>query len=71
MPPGAPHTPPLVVALVVVAAVGVCMMAAAVMIPTMLGHLGVWPVLAGGSAGLIGALCGLWVIQKKRDRTLR
>ena len=64
MPPGAPHSPPLVVALVVVAAVAVCMMAAAVMVPTMLGRLGAWPVLAGGSVALVGALWALWVIPR-------
>jgi hypothetical protein len=72
MSPGAPHTPPRVVALVVVVvAVGVCMMAAATMVPTMLGRLGAWPVFGIGFVALVGALAALWVIQKKRDRTSR
>lgn len=70
-PFGQPDTPLLVVGLVVVAALGVCMMAAAVMLPAMLGRLGAWPVLLSGFVALLGALYALWVIQKKRDRTLR
>ena len=71
MPPGVPPTPPLVVALAVVAAVGACMLAAAVMAPTMLGDLGAWPVAIVGVVALVGALAALGMIQHKRDRPLR
>jgi hypothetical protein len=71
MLPSAPHTPAVVVLLVVVTAVAVCMMAAAITVPDLLGRLGAWPVLVGGLVVVVGALSALWGIQKKRDRTLR
>ena len=68
----APPRPSLVAgALAVVIALAICAMAAAVMVPTMLGGVGAWPVLIAGGVVLITALRGLWLIQKRRDRTLR
>lgn len=57
--------------LVVLAAVGVCMIAASMMATTMLGSFGGWPAVAVGFVLLVASLAGLWVIQKERDRTLR
>jgi len=71
MPPGPPSTPPLVVALTVLAALRVCAIAAAAMVPAMLGKVGAWPVLVGGTIALGAALAALWVIAKRRDRPLR
>lgn len=71
MAPGPPRTPPLVVALVVLAALGACMVAAAGIVPGLLGHLGAWPVFVAGFLALLASLAGLWVTQKRRDRTLR
>jgi hypothetical protein len=68
--PDPPRTPPLVLVLVVVAALGVCAIAAAVMVPALLGTLGAWPVLVAGVLMLITALAALWVIQRRRDHTL-
>lgn len=51
-------------------AIGVCAIAAAVMVPALLGGLGSWPVLVAGVLMLIAALAALWVIQRRRDRTL-
>jgi protein-S-isoprenylcysteine O-methyltransferase Ste14 len=65
-----PRTPPSVVVLTVVAALGVCAIAAAAMVPALLGGLGAWPVLVAGLLLLIAALAALWVIQRRRDRTL-
>lgn len=65
-----PRRPPLVLVLTVVAALGLCAIAAAVMVPTLLGRLGAWPVLVAGLLMLIAALAALWVIQRRRDRTL-
>jgi peptidoglycan/LPS O-acetylase OafA/YrhL len=61
----------LVGALTVVIALGVCGVASAVMVPTMLGGVGAWPVLIAGCVMLVGALVALWIIQKRRDHTLR
>jgi hypothetical protein len=61
----------LVGALTVIIALGVCGIASAVMVPTMLGGVGAWPVLIAGSVMLIVALFGLWIIQQRRDDTLR
>jgi hypothetical protein len=47
------------------------MIAAAVMVPTMLGGLGAGPVLVGGFVALIASLSALWVFHRKRDETLR
>ena len=60
-----------VVVLVVIAALAACAVAAATMVPTMLGSLGAWPVLAGGLIALGAALGALWMIHKQRDRSLR
>ena len=68
----APPRPSLAMGvLTVVIALGVCAIAAAVMVPAMLGGVGAWPVLVAGCVLLTVALCGLWLVQKRRDRTLR
>jgi hypothetical protein len=61
----------LVGALTLLIALGVCGVASAVMVPTMLGGVGAWPVLIAGCVMLISALVALWIIQKRRDDTLR
>ena len=53
-----------------VVALGVCAIAAGVMVPALLGSLGAWPVLVAGVLMLIAALAALWVILRRRDRTL-
>ena len=68
--PDPPRTPPSVFVLTVVAALGVCAVAAAVMVPALLGSLGAWPVLVAGVLMLIAGLAALWVILRRRDRTL-
>jgi hypothetical protein len=68
--PDPPRTPPLVFVLTVIVALGACAIAAAVMVPALLGSLGAWPVLVAGVEILIAALAALWVIQRRRDRTL-
>jgi len=65
-----PRVPALVWVLTVLAALGVCAIAAAVMVPALLGSLGAWPVFVAGVLMLIAALPALWVIQRRRDRTL-
>ena len=65
-----PRTPPLVFVLTTVVALGVCAIAASVMAPGLLGSLGGWPLLVAGLLMLIAALAALWVIQRRRDRTL-
>ena len=70
--PDPPGRPPLsVVVLLVLAAVGACMIAASMMVTDMLGMFGGWPAVAVGFVLLMGSVWGLWVIQKARDRTLR
>jgi hypothetical protein len=54
----------------VIAALGVCAIAAAAMVPALLGSLGAWLVLVAGLVALVAALAALWVIQRRRDRTL-
>ena len=72
VPNGRPDRPPLkVVVLVVLAAVGVCMIAASMMVASMLGAFGGWPAVIVGFVLLTASLSGLWVIQKARDSTLR
>jgi len=67
-----PRTPPSVVVLTTVVALAVCAIAAAVMVPALLGSLGAWPVLVAGALVLIVALAALWVIQRRgRDRSLQ
>ncbi len=68
--PNPPRVPPLVVVLTVVVALGVCAIAAAVMVPALLGSLGSWPVLVAGTLVLVAALAVLWVIQRRRDSTM-
>ncbi|HEY5428340.1 MAG TPA: hypothetical protein VIK04_04430 [Solirubrobacteraceae bacterium] len=58
-------------ALTVIIALSVCAIAAAVMVPAMLGGVDAWTVLVAGCVVLIAGLGGLWVIQKRRDRALR
>lgn len=65
-----PRVPPFVFVLTVVVAVGVCTIAVAVMVPALLDGLGAWPVLVAGALMLIAGLAALWVIQRRRDRTL-
>jgi Flp pilus assembly protein TadB len=61
--PGSPRTPPAVFVLTAAVAVGSCAIVAAVV-------LGSWPVIAGGAVVMGAALVRLWVIQRRRDRTL-
>jgi hypothetical protein len=65
-----PRTPWSVVALAAIAALGVCAMAAAAMVPALLDGLGAWPVLVAGALMLVAALVALWRIHRRRDRTL-
>ena len=58
-------------ALTVITALGICAIAAAVMVPTMLGGVGAWPVLLGGFVAVLVGLGGLWEVQRRRDRGLR
>jgi hypothetical protein len=67
----ADRPPVKVLVLVVLAAVGVCMVAAAMMVSSMLGAFGGWLGVVVGSALLTATLVALWVIQRARDRTLR
>jgi biopolymer transport protein ExbB/TolQ len=60
----------LAVALTIVISLGVCAMAAAVMVLTMLGGVGAWPVLAAGCIVLVTALAVLWLSETRRDRRL-
>ena len=69
MQPVAPRASLVMGALTVVVALGICAIAAAVMVPTMLGRVGAWPVLVAGCVLLTGALGGLWRIVKRRDLT--
>ena len=68
--PEPPRTPRSVFVLTAVVAVGVCAMAAAVMVPALLGGVGAWPLIVAGVLLLIVGLGALWVIQRRRDRTL-
>jgi len=56
--------------LTVVAGLAVCAIAAAVMVPTMLGSVGAWPVLACGAVVLVAAVAALWMLYRRRDRML-
>jgi hypothetical protein len=53
------------------AALGVCALAAAVMVPDMLGGLRAWPVLAAGVSVLLVSLGGLWAVRPQRGRQPR
>jgi sterol desaturase/sphingolipid hydroxylase (fatty acid hydroxylase superfamily) len=68
--PGPPRTPAWVFVLTTLVALGTCAIAAAVMVPALLGGLGAWPVLVAGLLIVIAALAWLWVIHRRRDRTL-
>ncbi|MGH2849537.1 MAG: hypothetical protein ACRDLP_02870 [Solirubrobacteraceae bacterium] len=68
--PDPPRPPPVVFVLVAVAAIGVCAFAAAALVPALLGGLGAWPVIVAGLLMLIAALVALWVIHRRRDRSL-
>lgn len=65
--PDAPRTSPLAVVLTVAAALGVCGLAVAVMVPTMLGGLSTWAVFGAGVVVLLVALGGLWALERQRD----
>jgi hypothetical protein len=67
---GPPPTPPAAVVLTTIVALGVCAIAAAVMVPALLGSLGAWPVLVAGVLMVIAALAALWVILRRRDQSL-
>ena len=69
MPPGVPRTPLWAVGLALVAGLGICAVAAALMVPDVLARLGVraWPVLVGGFVALFASLAGLWAFERKRD----
>jgi hypothetical protein len=56
--------------LTVAVALGICAVAAAIMVPVMLGR-GALPVLVVGLMTLAGALAALWMIQRRRDRFLQ
>jgi len=58
----------LAVALTIAVALGVCAVAAAVMVPAMLGSVGAWPVLVAGCIVLVTALALLWLSETRRDR---
>jgi hypothetical protein len=64
-----PRVPYSVVALTVVAAVAACAVFLAALDPAVLGSVGALPVIVAGVI-LIAALAALWVIQRRRDRTL-
>jgi hypothetical protein len=70
MSPERPGRSLLAVLLTIAIAIGVCAMAAAVMVPTMLGGVGAWPVLAAGCIVLVTALTVLWLSETRRDRRL-
>ena len=67
---GAPHTPRRVIVLVVVAGLGVCLMAAASMDPVDLEPLPAWAAFAAGLVALVAALVALWRFERERDRRL-
>jgi low temperature requirement protein LtrA len=52
-------------------AVGACALAAAVMAPNDLGGAGTWLVLVVSFMVLVVAFAVLWIVQKRRDHTLR
>jgi predicted tellurium resistance membrane protein TerC len=64
--------PPVkVLVLVILAAIGVCLIAAAMMDSVDLGVLGGWPGVVAGFVLLTVSIGGLWITQRERDRTLR
>lgn len=69
MQPDSPRPSAALLGLTVLAGLAVCAMAAAVMVPTLLG-VGAWPVLGVGFVVLLAALGGLWRIFHQRDRSL-
>jgi hypothetical protein len=60
----------MVFVLTAIAAIGACAFAAGALVPALLGGLGAWPVLVAGLLVLIAALVALWVIHRRRDRSL-
>ena len=70
MPPPVPGSSPLALALAVIAGLAACAIAAAVMVPTMLGGVGPWPVLIVGAVVLVVSLTALFVLHRRRDRTM-
>jgi membrane protein YdbS with pleckstrin-like domain len=71
MPGRTPSSPPLVIVLVVIAALAACLIAAASFAPADIEPLAAWPAVAIGLVALVASLLALWVIQRRRDRTLR
>jgi lipopolysaccharide export LptBFGC system permease protein LptF len=53
-----------------VVALAVCAIFVVSFVPVVLGSLGAWPVFVAALLILIAALAALWVIQRRRDRTL-
>jgi hypothetical protein len=56
--------------LTVLVGLSTCLVAAAVLAPSLLGGLTPGSVLIGGSLVLVGSLTGLWMIHRRRDRSL-
>jgi hypothetical protein len=65
-----PRVPSSVVALTVAAALAACAIFVGALGPGVLGSLGAWPLLVAGGLVLVAALAALWIIQRRRDRTL-
>jgi len=59
---------PLTIAAVVGVALGACALATAVMAP--IAGVQPWVLAAGGTVLLVVSLVVLWIIQRRRDRTL-
>jgi lipopolysaccharide export LptBFGC system permease protein LptF len=59
-----------VVALTAVVALAVVAILVVAFEPVLLGSLGAWPVFVAALLILIAALVALWIIQRRRDRTL-
>jgi hypothetical protein len=64
----APSRPPLAIAAVVGAALGVCALASSAMDPV--NGVSPWVLAAGGAGLLMTSLVALWRIQRRRDRSL-
>ena len=67
--PSRPST--LVVVLVVLIGLGSCALAVGAIAPDLLGSVGGWRSVAGGEVVVLAALAVLWIVQRRRDRTLR
>jgi membrane protein YdbS with pleckstrin-like domain len=70
MAPDPPPTSALVLLLTVIAGLAVCAVAAAIMVPAMLGAVGAWPALVAGSLVLVATLTALFLLHRRRDRSL-